>query len=265
MPEGINMEESISNMRWLVFDAEGNFVRELDMTKNHRQLFKQEEMPDGQYTVVNITNASGRTLFDNIETLEDLKIWADTQQPGGWYSNVDCLFWQMENFTLAEGRSEQVTLPLANIHCHLHVHVSWQGLPRQSGNWTMRLYDVNVNYYIGRYGVTIGGLRHPELGKKTGEHRISVEPFNFELDGEFVVYRWTDSHVPRLQIWCNDEEASPMIPLADVFEDWHWSPDHTLSQDYWLNVVINNDGSADISVGGRGRIADWVDGGTLGN
>ena len=209
LPEGVDDGQPISDMRWLVYDAEGKFVRELDMSTNRYQYFTQEEMPDGQYTVVNLTNASDRSLIENIETLDAIMVWVNTRQPEGWYSNVDCLYWQMRSFTLKEGSAEQVILPLADIHCHLHVHVSWKGLPRHSGDWTMRLYNVNVDYHIGQYGLTIADLEHPLLGTEIGEHRVSVEPFNFELDGEFVVYRWTDSHVPDLQIWCMMRVSRP--------------------------------------------------------
>ncbi|MBQ6249155.1 MAG: hypothetical protein IJJ88_02980 [Oscillospiraceae bacterium] len=84
------------------------------------------------------------------------------------------------------------------------------------------------------------------------------------LDGEFVVYRWTDSNVPRLQVWCDDAPVSPLIDILQVFNEWQWSPDNTTSQDYWLGIQLNPDGSADVQTWGRARVADWIDGGVIG-
>lgn len=265
IPAVVDFDKSIYNMRWLLYDSQGHYVRELDMQPRHRQTFELADMPDGQYTVINVGNTTDRTFFEHMESLDSLQLWANTRDEGGWYENVDCIYWQMRTFTLSDNGVTRVDMPLANSHCHLHVHVWWKGLPGRSGLWTMRLYDVSVNYYAGRQGQNIATLDHPLLGEATGEHRITVEPLNFELDGEFVVFRWTDSHVPKLQIWCNDEAASPLIDLGKVFGEWHWSPDRTVAQDYYLDVQINDDGSADVSTWGRGRIADWVDGGVIGN
>lgn len=264
VPEGRDFPTSIARMQWLVYDAQGRYFCELQMEPKQCQYFDSSLLPDGQYTVVNIANNTSKTVIDHSQTLDDLLLSANTRQPEGWYSNVDCLFWQMRQFTVRQGYVDRVAMPLADIHCHLHVHVWWKGLPGESGQWTLRLYGVNVGYHAGRLGLTIGGLEHPELTDALGEHRIDVVPLNFELDGEFVVYRWTDSNVPRLQVWCDDAPVSPLIDILQVFNEWQWSPDNTTSQDYWLGIQLNPDGSADVQTWGRARVADWIDGGVIG-
>ena len=264
VPEGRDFSASIARMRWLVYDAQGNHSCELQMEPDRVQYFDSSELPDGQYTAVNVANATDRILIASSQHLDDLMLWANTRQPGGWYGNIDCLFWQMRRFTVAKGHLERVAMPLADIHCHLHVHAWWKGLPEQDGQWTMRLYGVNVACHGGRNGLIIGGLEHPELADTLGEHRISVTPLNFELDGEFVVFRWTDANMPKLQIWCDDVPVSPLIDVDQVFAEWQWSPDNTTSQDYWLGIQLNPDGSADVQTWGSARVADWIDGGTIG-
>lgn len=264
VPEYREFNTSVARMTWLVYDSLGNYFCELQMEPQQRQYFDPDQLPDGQYTVVSIANNTGKTLIDSTKRLDDLMLWANTRQPEGWYSNVDCLFWQMRQITVREHYVDKVDMPLADIHCHLHVHIWWQGLPQQSGQWTMHLNGVNVAYHAGRKGMVVGGLDHPELADTLGEHRIDVTPLNFELDGEFIVYRWTDSNMPKLQLRCNGEAASPLIDVDQVFSEWQWSPDNTVSQDFWLGIQINRDGSADVQTWGRARVADWIDGGVIG-
>lgn len=264
VPEGREFGSSIATMRWLVYNEEGHFFRELSMEPKQYQYFGTHQLPDGNYTVVNIANSTSRTQVESYETLDQLMLRANTQQPEGWYDNVDCLFWQMREIEVKEGSVTTVNMPMADIHCHLHVHVGWKGLPQQRGDWTIHLSDVNVAYHAGRKGLTIAGVEHPEVAENLGEHRISVVPLNFELDGEFIVYRWTDSRVPKLQVRCNGEPVTPLMDIGTVFDEWKWSPDNTVAQDYWLGVQINADGSADIQTWGRARVADWIDGGIIG-
>lgn len=264
VPEGREFPSSIACMKWLVYDSLGHYFCDLQMEPLQHQYFEPYQLPDGHYTVVNIANNTSKTSIENYRNLDELMVYANTRQPEGWYSNVDCLFWQMRQITIENGLVENVDMPLADIHSHLHVHVWWKGLPQESGQWTIRLYDVNVAYHAGRYGIAVGNVEYPEVADSLGEHRIDVTPLNFELDGEFIVYRWTDSHIPKLQIYCNSQVASPLIEISDVFDKWHWSSDQTSAQDYWLGIQLNQDGSADVQTWGRARVADWIDGGIIG-
>lgn len=264
-PLTVQYETDIDSLLWLLYDGNGHCVKTLRMDRLQRQFFDREDLPDGDYTVVCIANATSRSFIDNKTlTLDSLALWADTRRPDGTFDNVDDLFWTMQTFTMFEG-SQTVELPLVDIHCHLHVRLWWKGVPtRSDSDYTLRLYGVPLSYRAGSTGLVIGGLPHPELADTLGEHRIEVEPYNFIISGEFVTMRWTDDHVPLLQLWCGDEPVTPLIDLYGVFSEWHWSPDRTLAQDYWLNIEVRLDGSVDVSAGGRGRIVDWQDGGTIG-
>ncbi len=264
-PMTVQYETDIDSLLWLLYDDGGHCVRTLLMDHRQRQFFDRNDLPDGRYTLVCIANATSRSLIDNSTlTLDSLALRAATRRDDGTYGNVDDLFWSMQPFTMEEGH-HTVELPLADIHCHLHVRLWWHGVPETDGDYTLRLYGVPLSYSAGQQGLVIGGLPHPELTDSLGEHRIEVEPYNFIISGEFVTMRWTDDHVPCLQLWCGDEPATPLIDLYKVFSEWHWSPDRTLAQDYWLNIEVRLDGSVDVSVGGRGRIVDWQDGGIIGN
>lgn len=256
--------QDIDSLRWLLFDADGRYLRDLQMTNRQRQYFDRSDLPDGDYTVVCVANATARSIIDNSRlTLDNLLLRANTRQDEGWYSNIDQLYWQMARFTLSPGAGA-VELPLADIHCHLHVRLWWQSVPDTDGDYTLRLYEVPVACRGGRTGQVLGGVPHPELAEEYGEHRIEVEPYNFIISGEFITMRWTDDHMPLLQLWCGNQAVSPLIDLYDVFSEWHWSPDRTVAQDYWLNIEVLTDGSVNVSVGGNSRITDWQNGGTIG-
>lgn len=265
LPSGNELGEyksSIDTLTWLVYDDGGRLVYQLRMTP--RQYFMLDELPDGRYTVVCMANITGRTAVTGEDDLEQLMVKADTRQADGWYDNTDHLFWQMGTFVVAEGHS-RVELPLADVHCHLHVQVRWKTLPRQVGNWTLRLYDVPLAYQAGMLGRTLEGLPHPLADEnELGEHRIDVRLLNYELDGLFTTFRWTNAHIPALQVWCGDEPASPLMGLEKAFETWHWYPDRTIAQDYWLVVTIADDGTAEVKVASRFGVADWIDGGVIG-
>lgn len=264
-PSTLQYHQDIDSIRWLLFDGEGRFYQELHMDHCQRQYFDRSDLPDGDYTVVCLANATDRSFLDNSAlTLDSLTLWADTRRDDGSYDNIDCLFWTMQRFRMGDG-IHVVECPMVDIHCHLHVRLWWRGVPtRTDGAYTLRLFDVPLSCKAGTMAYNIGGLPHPDLGETLGEHRIAVEPYNFIISGEFVTMRWTDDYMPSLQLWCGDEPATPLIDLYQVFSEWHWSPDHTIAQDYWLNIEVGLDGSVEVSVGGKGRIVDWQDGGVIG-
>lgn len=79
VPDGREFPSSIATMRWLVYDAQGHYFCELQMEPKQRQYFEPSQLPDGQYTAVNVANATNRTLFENTETLNDLALYANTR------------------------------------------------------------------------------------------------------------------------------------------------------------------------------------------
>lgn len=264
VPGTLQYEKDIDSVCWLLFDADGRFLQELLMVNRQRQYFDREDLPDGDYTLVCVANTTSRSLLDNRGlTLDSLTLWANTRRTDGTYGNIDDLFWTMQRFHMGDG-VRVVECPMVDIHCHLHVRLWWRGVPDTDGEYSLRLYGVPVACKAGREGVRIGGLPHPLLADTLGEHRIQVEPYNFIISGEFVTLRWTDEQMPYLQLWCGDEAVTPLISLYDVFSEWHWSPDRTTAQDYWLNIEVRPDHTVDVSVGGAGRIVDWQDGGVIG-
>lgn len=263
LPQGVDFGSSIDTMRWLLYNESGLLLRELNMHPRQQQYLTSDELPEGKYTVVNIGNQTTRSVVDGLNSLSQLAVQANTQTAGGWYENTDHLFWQMRHFTVS-GSQTVVELPLADVHCHLHVHVVWQGLPRQQGDWTLRLYGVPLSFQGGIPWTTRGGAQHPLTRSDTrGEHRISVRMLNYELQGIFTTFRWTSDCVPTLQVWCDDGPASPRLDLQRAFQQWGWNPDRIVAQDFWLEVTINGDDSADVRASSRLGVADWIDGGTL--
>lgn len=267
--DGVDLfQQDIKSMRHLLYDSEGRFVRWIDSPASHPQDVDISDLESGAYTVVTVANATDKTLFENYDQLSTFRLRHDGQYAGTRsevtnHDNSDELYWHMVSFTI-DNQPKVIDCPLANIHCHLHVRAEWKGLPQQNGRWTMRLFGVPTEFLAGEVGLVIRHISHPVMSMARTNHQVGTSNFNFELEAEFITCRWTNSDLPALQIWCDDEPASPLMDLEKAFQEWGWYPDRALIQDYWIELLIGNDGSVDMRAGGRANVSDWIDGGTIG-
>lgn len=264
-------QQDIKSMRHLLFDSDGRFVQWLGSTQNGSQDVDIGGLGNGTYTVITVANATEKTLFEDYDNINTFRVvhnarYTRSRADDGDesdYANTDELYWRKVTFTF-DGTPQVVDCPLSNIHCHLHVRAEWKGVPKQSGLWTMRLYNVHTEYLAGETGLIINNRSHPVETDRTGTHRIESDTFNFELESEFVTFRWTNDEIPMLQIWCEDEPVTPLMDLKKAFDEWGWYPDRAQIQDYCIELLIGNDGTVDMRASGRANVGDWIDGGIIG-
>ena len=104
-------------------------------------------------------------------------------------------------------------------------------------------------------------------------HNILTHRYDTYINGDgvmwgyFTTYRIKQDTKPMLKIYRQgvaplaDVLITKVIPLQEYFDWWGYeSPTSTLKQDYELNIVVNLDGSADIT---PLEIADWEEGGEI--
>ena len=262
-------EDDIRTMRHFVFDDKGNYMQEVMSDPLNIREVSLTGLDDGPYTMLTIANSTGKTAFGDSVRLETFMIFlaelAGTRQDTDTrlYGNTDELYWNRVDFTV-DGESHVYYCPLSNIHCHLHVRAEWKGVPRQQGEWTMRLYGVSDAYQLGEEGLAIDEWHYPLQNDEYVSHAVTSSIFNFELEAEFITFRWSGDHMPSLQIWCDDEPSTKRMDLEKAFSEWGWNPDLTLVQDYWLDLTIGDDGSVDMRPG-NAKVNDWINGGTISN
>lgn len=263
-------EQDIHSLRHFVFDDKGNYIQEIMSNPKNIREVSLSGFDYGRYTMITVANSSERTRFEGLDCLRSFMLCLSDaarsrqQTDDTAYGNADELYWNRTVFTV-DGENKTYYCPLSNLHCHLHVTASWKGVPRQRGLWTMRLYDVSTGYELGSVGLRIDEWEHPRQTGQFGDHRAVCSVFNFELDASFVTCRWSNRHVPTLQIWCGDEPVTRPMDLEKAFAEWGWYPDRTLVQEYWLELLIGDDGSVEMRQGGQANVHDWIDGGTISN
>ncbi len=268
--DGIDLyEQDVKSIRHLLYDSLGTFIREVFADYRTPQTVDIGDLDNGTYTVISVANATEKTLFEKMEDLSQFELVLNSQSTGtrsgsDIYDNADELYWSKVTFHI-NNTAQEIDCPLSNIHCHLHVRAEWKGVPKQVGRWTMRLFDVNMGYLAGSAGLTIREREFPTHTGYFADHMVVSSVFNFELECEFITFRWTNERLPILQIWCDDEPVTKMMDLEIAFQEWGWFPDRAQIQDYWIDLVISEDGSVEMRPGGSIGIHDWVDGGSISN
>lgn len=269
--DGVDMfPEDIKSMRHLLFDSEGRFIDWIGSTQKNSQDVDVSGLNNGSYTVITVANATDKTFFEDYDYISTFRLYHQDQftrtrdgEKTIEYANTDELYWRKVEFTI-DGTPQVIDCPLSNIHCHLHVRAEWKGVPQQSGLWTMRLYNVHTEYQAGETGLVIKDRLFPVETERCGTHRIEADTFNFELDGEFITFRWTNDEQPMLQIWCDEEPVTPLMDLEKAFQEWGWYPDRAQIQEYWIELLIDYDGSVEMRASGKMNVGDWINGGIIG-
>lgn len=260
-------KRDISSLRHFVYDTNDNFYSEVESDSGDLQRLMLNGLPEGEYTVITIANASDEhTQIVEGRTIEELKVLMAGKQADDSYANADQLFWNMQKLRIVKNEQRTILCALSNIHCHLHVYVKWRSLPHYVGNFTMRLYDVPADYLAGSYyTMTRNSVYYfPVETKRLVEHSKEVSPYNFELDGELITHRWSDESIPALQIFNGSESVTGLIPLERAFSEWMWYPSRQPIQDYSIKVEIDDQGTAYVNRWTPGEILDWEDGGIIG-
>ena len=281
-------KDHIRTMRHFLFDGEGLFLREIVVSKTENKLFMQD-IDDGLYTMITIANPTTANtalthLEERVSRLEDFSLaLAEGDETrtcvDSYYDNADELFYNATQFEVTPEDRDFYFEDLSNTHCHLHVYLYWKKLPDYRGSFTMRLYDVPADFALSPDSMrrvmwpadepslipTAGNTVQmvPRQMNRLVNHEVEVQPYNFKLMGELITHRWTDDHIPVLQVFNDEQKVTARIILSQVFQKWGISPDADPVQDYWIEIEVYPDGTSHVGRYVGGKVNDWVDGGTI--
>ena len=272
-------KQEIRFMRHFLFDGYGLFIKEL--SSNYDQDIVLMDLEEGDYRLITIANSTDRTwltdMQEKITTLEEFQLRIntlqqtredddETEETDGEtdvnYGNADQLCYGNVTFTVGDEISQQLTSVLSNIHCHLHVFVYWKKQLPYGGQYTLKAYNVPSGYQLGDT-YDLADQVFPKETDTLVVHDKSEFPVNFELEFEIISMRYTNEVIPVLQLFHDDEPITRLVQLKRAFDWWGWYPSTTLVQDYWLQMEIDVDGTVRLNRWGRGRVLDWINGGTI--
>lgn len=284
--------QHIQHMRHFLFDQHGRFVRELPPSQGARQDVRLNRLPLGTYTVVTVANATQTNtqlneLAASWSTLTGFRLAlthlvGTTPEAGGAiHGNGDELFWNARTFTAQRKREQRIICDLSNVHCHLYVKVKWNTVPKVDGDYTMRLTQVPLDYslsptpadtILGRHDEDFRGESTPSQVVRTfpryagafGTHDLTVPLYNLELEGTFTTLRYSDAHIPTLQLFHGNNAVTKPIDLRRAFLSWNWMPSSQPEQDYKIELTLYDDGRVIVNQWAETSVLDWVDGGSFG-
>ena len=257
----------IYSLRHFLYDAEGQFLKEVYSDHDDMQNLRLNELQDGNYTLVTLANSSEEhTLIETATSLDKMRVSLIGENEDGSFQSADQLYWNIQNFMVVKELQQYYKCDLSNIHCHLHVFVKWKYLPSYKGSFVMKLTKVPADYHGGKAYIMTRNIDYyfPMETQRKVYHSIEVKPYNFELDGEFITHRWSDDNIPILQLFNNGEAITGKIYLEKPFKEWMWMPSKQPIQDYWIKLEIDSDGKTYVNRWIPGRILDWEDGGVIG-
>ncbi|MBR1503073.1 MAG: FimB/Mfa2 family fimbrial subunit [Prevotella sp.] len=280
-------KKDVTSMRHFLFDGNDIYMGEYVDICGYTNELKIRGLKKGNYTLVTICNATERTRLSELtpgrSLLSEFTQGISSQQQNGCYTNGDQLFYNACPFSISETDPDTWICDLSNIHCHLHVLATWDYSPSfRNNDFTMRLSEVPASYSLATDSTRriLQQFDDPALRVSTGEnhvqlfplapqtlaaHLVSVLPFNAELEAEFVTERYTNQWVPILQVFNGETAVTGRLNLDRAFTYFGWWPDNNPAQEYYIRLVIHRDGSVDMDRWARGRVNDWIDGGTITN
>ncbi len=275
----------IKEMRHFLFDGEGRFLRELPNPSN-RQDLHIGNLSEGDYSVITIANATqANTTLSQLaasgSTLSEFQLTLNHLLSAETYGNGDELFWNTRKVSVVRNQRRHYICDLSNIHCHLFVRVKWHSLPKHTGDYTMRLMQVPVGYRLeptladtlvirgdGSTDFQSSESRvvhtFPAFNGNFQSHERVVPLYNLELEGEFVTLRYSDDHIPVLQIFFGDEAITKPLDLLKAFRAWSWYPNRHPEQIYKIDITIYDDGRVVLNQWAEATVMDWIDGGAVG-
>lgn len=262
--------ENVRTLRHFLFDADGYFLREIPSNWADRANLTLNDLEDGDYTMVTLCNATEqRTQLTPGDRLEDFTLLLSSQKTNrntaaaDDYGNSDELYWQIQPFSAKSNEMRNYECDLSNIHCHLHLLVTWKTLPRTRGDYTLRLTGVPCDYLPGLAGYSTAYKTFPQEQRRLVTHSETEQAYNFEVEFELVTHRYTDDRIPEMQLWNNGQAITQVVDLQRAFLFWGWQPERMDIQEYWIKMVIHDNGDIELQRWGRGQVLDWIDGGTV--
>ena len=119
----------IYSLRHFLYDADGQFIKEVFSDRDDMQNLRLNELQDGNYTIVTLANSSEEhTLIEPAVSLEKMRTSLIGENEDGSFQNADQLYWNIQNVLVVRELQQHYKCDLSNIHCHLHVFVKWKYL-----------------------------------------------------------------------------------------------------------------------------------------
>ncbi len=276
--------------------APGEFASLLELPEGKYSVIAIGNM-DGRSRVgdgdAGTTPKVGKTRRENL----NLSLQNAEQFPDGTRGPCEELFHCYRTFSVAGKGISRIRADMVNAHFQLRFKVRWQNtdLP-QAGAYYAVVEDAPSQYSLmpewvypsGRFEAQrhnpAGHDAHPTTSNETIHHlpetaigntldhsNITYLNSDFEVWGEIVRYRVKSSTPMTLNLYYAPDGTRavtdiPVLPrsvdLRECLEYFEYNLDHTLKQEYTLDIEINGKQIIINPIDGL-SIADWTDGGHL--
>ena len=287
IPQSKNKFSSeIDGLRHFLFDEEGLFLREVPQKSGFPHQVWLYGLAEGNYTMVSLANTtlekSSISKLDVNSSFSNFKLAVSCSLDKQSLGDVDDLYWSCRSFKVLNNKRSHYYCDLSDITCHLSLKVIWESKPPFAGSYTCRLFGVPTSYSLDPSKVKLSHVIHrdktsksqlpgiqqvvhtfPSLDGDFGQCAISEKLFGTILYGEFVTLRYTDNHIPALQIFHDDKPVTKFLDLSKAFRSWGWSPDSYPLQRFHIELLIKDDGHVVVNQWIDGFSNDWEDGGMV--
>ena len=280
--------KEINSMRHFIFGEDSIFVKEFYNPCDISNTVRVIDLKKGKYKVVTIGNITGLTLLSELvpgrTKLKEFTqgIHAATTRTEEYHTNGDQLFYNVRDVEVSTDAPSEYICDMSNIHCHLHILATFEYTPKYADNYNIRLFEVPASYSLSPDSTRRILLQYddeqllvptadnhvllfPIRPKELTTHMVDIIPYNYELEAEFITERYTDQWVPILQVFNGDTPITNKVNLDRAFTYFGWYPDRTPVQEYWIRLYMYRDGRVELDRWMRGRVAGWIDGGTITN
>lgn len=285
--------QMIQTERHYLFDDKGTFMYEVPVDSARRTEERLRNLREGTYTMLTIGNRTeGYTHMDalkpGVTQLKEVTLALQHRtEDNAAYTHAEELFWNLRTFKAQRNKNQTYLCDMANIHCHLHIKIGWEGdLPAGSDRYTVELsklvpqyrLEINPAYTLQVMGEPAAGADSNEPTRDYSVHHYPYSPQPHDavvrsentLRGRELFYevrtlRYLNEAIPTLQLWHDGARLfNRPIDLDPIFKDWGWYPNLNPEQEYRIELRLLKNGQVEVKPWMTGSVLDWEDGGGFG-
>lgn len=287
-------KQMIQTEQHYLFDDKGTFMYEVPVDSARRTEVRLRNLKEGTYTMLTIGNRTeGYTSMDalkpGVTQLKDVTLaLLHRTEDNAAYTNAEELFWNLRTFKVQPNKNHTYLCDMANLHCHLHIKIGWEGdLPAGSDRYTVELSKLVPQYRLEinpAYTLQVMGSVPEGADRNEPTHDYSVHHYPYspkphdavvrsentlrgrELFYEVRTLRYLDEAIPTLQLWHDGARLfNRPIDLDPIFKDWGWYPNLNPEQEYRIELLIQDNGLVTVKPWVTSSVLDWEDGGSFGS
>ena len=287
-------KQMIQTEQHYLFDDKGTFMYEVPVDSARRTEVRLRNLKEGTYTMLTIGNRTeGYTSMDalkpGVTQLKDVTLALQHRtEDNAAYTNAEELFWNLRTFKVQPNKNHTYLCDMANLHCHLHIKIGWEGdLPAGSDRYTVELSKLVPQYRLEinpAYTLQVMGSVPEGADRNEPTHDYSVHHYPYspkphdavvrsentlrgrELFYEVRTLRYLDEAIPTLQLWHDGARLfNRPIDLDPIFKDWGWYPNLNPEQEYRIELLIQDNGLVTVKPWVTSSVLDWEDGGSFGS